>query len=85
MRSEIASEMQNINKSRTPLKPLYKGIWEGLLLKDIEMAGEQGVEPRLSDPETDVLPLDDSPARLELSYIGYDLSSILKLEREEHG
>lgn len=30
---------------------------------DIEVAGEQGVEPRLSDPETDVLPLDDSPAK----------------------
>ena len=25
-------------------------------------AGEQGFEPQLSDPESDVLPLDDSPS-----------------------
>lgn len=27
-------------------------------------AGEQGFEPQLSDPESDVLPLDDSPSML---------------------
>jgi hypothetical protein len=31
-----------------------------------EMAGEEGFEPSLTDPESAVLPLDDSPATLKL-------------------
>jgi hypothetical protein len=31
-----------------------------------EVAGEEGFEPPLTDPESAVLPLDDSPTKLEL-------------------
>ncbi len=65
----------SMHKFGTPLST--KGF-NYLAMKNLDkklMAGEQGVEPRLSDPETDVLPLDDSPARLALLYIKRRLSS----------
>ena len=39
----------------------------GLLRKQkFELAGEEGFEPSLTDPESAVLPLDDSPVRVRL-------------------
>ena len=52
----------SIHRFGTPLTT--KGF-NYLQMRDLDkklMAGEQGVEPRLADPETAVLPLDDSPA-----------------------
>jgi hypothetical protein len=39
------------------------------------MAGEEGFEPSLTDPESAVLPLDDSPAHVDYS-IGPGLRAI---------
>ncbi len=39
--------------------PPVCGIYQ---CRDIELAGDPGFEPGFSDPESDVLPLDESPA-----------------------
>jgi hypothetical protein len=41
----------------------------------VRLAGEEGFEPSLTDPESAVLPLDDSPARVDYN-IGLDLRAI---------
>ena len=46
--------------SEVPLPP-DRALQGDLKLPDVVMAGEQGFEPRLPDPESGVLPLDDSP------------------------
>lgn len=43
-----------------------------------EMAGEQGFEPRLPDPESGVLPLDDSPMSLWELGTGSRLASCVR-------
>ena len=41
------------------------------------LAGEQGFEPQLPDPESGVLPLDDSPERVGESSMGQESCSTL--------
>lgn len=52
----------SIHKFGTPLTTRGFNYLQLLKMDKKQMAGEQGVEPRLADPETAVLPLDDSPA-----------------------
>ena len=41
------------------------------------LAGEEGLEPSFTDPESAVLPLDDSPAQVELYPLRGDVSKLL--------
>src|SRR3989304_6659850 len=40
--------------------------WAARRMRRLELAGEEGFEPSHTDPESVVLPLDDSPARQKL-------------------
>ena len=51
---------------RTPvpgLRTRCPGPLDDGTTKDLNLAGERGFEPRSADPESAVLPLDDSPMR----------------------
>ncbi len=53
----LGEAMSRLNQIETRVASLVSGQ------QQLHMAGEEGFEPSLTDPESAVLPLDDSPAR----------------------